>query len=226
MVSSLFMGFKMNACAQDVNAEIATVQENQGKMTGGWAACENNSSKLKDDEKVIFDDAVSQMDDLDYKGIAVIASQVVSGTNRAYLAYGGEKDGTKDYAIITVYTDLQGNNVVNSVTVINPTDLHIKDTSEGNLLGGWKGISSGKAWMLPSEEAQTSFDKLFSASQDSMRNPIALLDTQVVSGVNYLAISVDKAGNIYLSKWYKDLNGNAQILEDGVIDIAYYTQNH
>ena len=80
--------------------------------------------------------------------------------------------------------------------------------------------------MLPSENAQESFEKLFTADDDTMRNPIALLDTQVVAGVNYLAMSIDKQGNVYLSKWYRDLDGNAQILEDGVLDMDYYTQNH
>ncbi len=198
----------------------------KGMMTGGWAACADNNSKLTDEEQTIFDDALSEMQGLDYQGLAVIATQVVSGTNRAYLACGGAKGEEKGYAIIVVYSDLQGNNIMNSEAIIDPTDLHIKDASGENLLGGWKGIGTGKAWMLPSETAQESFEKLFTTDDDTMRNPIALLDTQVVAGANYLAMSIDKQGNVYLSKWYRDLDGNAQILEDGVLDMDYYTQNH
>lgn len=242
LAGSLLAGCGKSSAAQETVTETAAqgaketeaaVQDEEntepavhGRMTGGWAACDSNNSKLTDEEQTIFDDALSKEAGLDYEGIAVIATQVVSGTNRAYLAYGGETGGAKDYAVIVVYSDLQGNNEMKSLAAIDPTDLHIKDASGEKLLGGWEGATTGKAWMLPSEEAQSSFDKLFSTDPENMRNPIALLDTQVVAGVNYLVISMDKEGNIYLSKWYRDLDGNAQIMEDGVIDLEYYTQNH
>lgn len=218
--------------AESETAEGAPIQEgsesrpaSSGAMVGGWTPCESNNVKLTDEEQTIFDDALSKEGGLDYEGIAVIATQVVSGTNRAYLAYGGEKDGARDYAVIVVYSDLQGNHAVNSVAGIDPTDLHIKDAAGEHLLGGWEGATTGKAWMLPSEEAQSSFEELFCTESENMRNPIALLDTQVVAGVNYVAISMDREGNIYLSKWYQDLDGHAQIMEDGVIDMEYYTQS-
>ena len=211
--------------------EQGTVQEEQksevadkGMMVGGWAACEDNNSKLMDDEQKIFDDAMSEMQGLDYQGLAVVATQVVSGTNRAYLAYGGEKDGDKGYAIIVIYTNLQGESVMNSLAKIDPTDLHVKEASNEKLMGGWEGVTSGKTWMLPAETAQASFEQLFKDGE--LRNPIALLNTQVVAGANYIAMSVDKQGNVYLTKWYRDLDGNAQLMEDGVLDMDYYTQNH
>ena len=206
------------------NIEQGSEAADPGMMVGGWAVCEDNNSRLTDEEKEIFEDALSEMQGLDYEGLAVVATQVVSGTNRAYLAYGGEKDGAKGYAVIVVYSNLQGENVMNSLATIDPTDLHIQEPSNEKLMGGWEGVTSGKAWMLPSENAQDSFEQLF--TEEEMRNPTALLNTQVVAGVNYLAMSVDKQGNVFLTKWYKDLNGNSQILEDGVLDMEYYTQNH
>ena len=243
MISALLMGCNKNTVVPEANGGQTapetvvtdteqTVQEPESvvaaepeAMVGGWAVCEDNGSRLTDDEQKIFDEAMTEMQGLDYQGIAVIATQVVSGTNRAYLAYGGQKDQAKGFAVIVVYTNLQGESVMNSLAAIDPTDLHIKEATGEKLLGGWEGVTSGKAWMLPSENAQASFEKLF-LTDDDMRNPIALLNTQVVSGVNYLAMDVDKQGNVYLSKWYNSLDDNAEVLEDGVLDMDYYTQNH
>ena len=111
-----------------------------------------------------------------------------------------------------------------SLVFIDPTDLQISNP-DGDALGSWEVVTSGKPGMRPFEEAQITFEQVAFTSE-VMLNPVGLLYTQVVAGTNYVAISTGSDGNLYLTKWYCDLDGNGTLLENGVVYWDAYTGNN
>ena len=77
-------------------------------MPGGWRETEDKA--VTEEAKAAFDKAMEGLVGVAYKPVAVIASQVVNGTNRAYLAeatvvYPGAET---EYVIVTVHEGLDG----------------------------------------------------------------------------------------------------------------------
>lgn len=209
--------------AEPVSEEPVVEQKN---FLGSWEACTENNQVLSEDELAVFEDGTSDLAALDVTPVKVLGKQVVSGTNTAYLVYGGYNDSRepKAFAIAVIYSDLNGENSMTSLVFIEPEDLKIKET-EGALLGGWEVQTSGKAGMLPSQEAQMSFEDVAFTSTVT-QNPVALLYTQLVSGMNYVAISTGSDEKLYLVKWYRNLEGMAFLTDMGVVDWEAYTQNN
>ena len=195
-------------------------------VLGGWEVYADYNQVLSEDELTLFEDGTSDLGSLDLTPVKVLATQLVSGTNTAYLVYGGYKDSTDSpsYGIAIIYTNLNGDNSMTSLVFIDPTDLQISNPA-GDALGSWEVVTSGKPGMLPSEEAEASFEDVAVDNAEVIQNPVALLYTQVVAGTNYVAVSTGSDGNLYLTKWYRDLQGNASIIENGVVYWDAYAGN-
>lgn len=202
---------------------IESVSEEEIPLLGGWTAYDGNTAELSDEEKEIYDEATADIDNLNFEPIRVVATQLVSGLNRAYLVYGNYSDSNSlpVYAIAVVYSDLNNVNTLTTLAFIDPMDLHLTEATGEKLMGGWEGFTSGKAMMLPAEDVQSSFDNVTKDAGVTL-NPLALLNTQVVAGMNYLVLSADKDGNLYLTKW-NSFNGEDKMLENGPMDMEYYT---
>ena len=86
--------------------------------------------------------------------INVLATQVVAGTNYAFLARNEE-----GFAIVTVYRDLRGNASVTHIAPMDVTDIPVLEAPlpEG-LVGGWAVWDTGKPPMLPTEEAEIAYE--------------------------------------------------------------------
>ena len=195
-------------------------------VLGGWEVYTEYKQVLSDEELKLFEDGTSDLAGLDLTPVKVLATQLVSGTNTAYLVYGGYKDSADadSYGIAIIYSNLNGDNSMTSLVFIDPTDLQISNP-DGDALGSWEVVTSGKPGMLPFEEAQITFEQVAFTSE-VMLNPVGLLYTQVVAGTNYVAISNGSDGNLYLTKWYCDLDGNGTLLENGVVYWDAYTGNN
>ncbi len=77
-------------------------------MPGGWRETEDKA--VTEETKAAFDKAMEGLLGVDYSPVAVIATQTVNGTNRAYLAeatvvYPGAET---EYVIVTVHAGLDG----------------------------------------------------------------------------------------------------------------------
>ena len=228
----LFAGCKKKQTTSDVPVSIdvselqsGEVEEGSEMILGGWEVNPNYTPVLSDEEIAIYDDGVTGLDGLSYDPVTVLATQVVSGTNYAFLVYGNETEqkaqgAQSSYAIAVVWQDTNGSSTLMNLTKINPADLHVKETGE-DLVGSWTATDTGSVGMLPSEEAQTSFEDV-TADLGKTFNPVILLGSQLVSGKNYAAISRGSDGQLYLSQWYRDLKGNAKMTVHGVLDWEYY----
>lgn len=107
-----------------VNKDIDIANE---ELTGGWiATSEAGDNSLNTDEDTMFDKATQDLVGVDYKPVAVLATQVVSGTNYAILSTGKTvtKDPVNNISIITIYKDLDDNVKVLSVANIDLADFN------------------------------------------------------------------------------------------------------
>ena len=156
--------------------------------------------------------------------------EYVSGTNYAYLALGTTvtANPVSNYCVLKVYQDLQSNVKVESISEINILDIETREDVDDNILGGWTIRDSGKAGSLGSEEAQSSFEKAMSEVIGVGYNPIQLLASQLVNGTNYIALArgrvagADDTPELYVIRWYADLQGNSTVNEIKKFDLNYY----
>ena len=92
----------------------------EAPLAGGWTPSDDPA--VTEDLRALFDRAAQGIDDVSYTPVAYLGSQIVAGTNHAFLAQAtesssGEKVG---YALVYLYEDLSGN-----VDILNIADLDI-----------------------------------------------------------------------------------------------------
>ena len=161
----------------------------------------------------------------DFDLVALLAKQIVAGTNYMYLV-----KNEKEYKILVVYNDLDGNAIVNSLTKFNYVDYTRKeiDNNSKNLSGGWIADYPSNQNLLPNENIQKAFDDATKELTGISFNPITVLGTQVVAGKNYAILSYGKLSTqsaetgIYLLTVYEDLEGNSKLIGNAYIDLSKY----
>ncbi len=184
---------------------------------GGWTINQDEISViLPDAEQAIFDQAAPE----GYTLIATLATQVVAGTNYAFLARNEE-----GFAVIVIYNDLQGNAAVTSIAPIDVINiLTAEETVPAGLIGGWTIQDTGKPAVLPTEEGEAAYETAVFAAERNLK-PIALLATQLatqlVSGMNYKVLAQED-GALYVVTVYQPLEGDASITEIVTVDLLAY----
>ena len=212
--------------------DVTYIPNASNPIVGGWKIAEVGREELTDEEKEMFTKAMETVLGETYEPVCVLATQVVSGTNYAFLARGTvvSNDPVSNFNIVKIYKDLQGEVSLTSIADINIGDIQSSEDASADLLGGWTVTDTGKPGSLGSEQAQASFDKAMEGLVGVGYNPIQLLATQVVSGTNYIAlargkvVAPDTKTELYVVTWYEDLNGNSSITEIKKLDLLYYVQ--
>lgn len=206
------------------------VDTNKDEKLGGYEPCEGFSQHLSEDDTARFEKAVENLLGVEYTPIQVIATQVVSGMNYAYLAQGTTVTANpkKSFYIVKVYEDTKGNVDLNSAMEIECDYVLTTTEDNPNPLGGWKVVSTGKPGMFSEEEAQASFDKAMEGYTGMKLDPIVLIAKQIVSGTNYIGlcrgetVTQKPETKIYVVEWYADLEGNAAIKDVSLFNLTYY----
>ena len=160
---------------------------------------------------------------VDYAPIAYLGSQVVAGTNHAFLVKGTLVVPSRpvSYALVYLYEDLQGN-----VTILTIADLPIVPQEDGTLALPEEGLMGG--WYYAEDPAFTDEDeaKLEAALQNQVGASYAIVANvgeQVVAGLNRcLLVQVtpvvpDAQPHFALAYVYTDLEGNSSLTQ--VIDL-------
>lgn len=189
-------------------------------VAGGWTIYDGDlNAKLPDEVIEAFELATQDMLGAKYEPIALLATQVVSGKNYAILCRETLVTANQEvkYAVVTVYKDLQGGAKVIKVEDVDLTAEASDEVEEDkNLLGGWKTYEENEACTIP-EEALEAFNKAVDGMTGAGYEPIALLASQVVAGVNYkilckqtLVTAEPVVKNVIVTV-YADLNGGASI---------------
>ena len=75
----------------------------------------------------VFDQAMANMDWGELEPMALLGSQVVAGTNYAFLCYGTMQtdEATQGIQIVTVYADMDGNAEIKSIAPVEPADYNM-----------------------------------------------------------------------------------------------------
>ncbi len=188
-------------------------------IVGGWAVSgEPVQNRLNEEEQKVFDQAAAATG-MDYEPAAVLATQVVAGTNSAYLCR--EKDGDREWIVVTVYSGLNGETQVLNAHVLALYALLTTDKAlPAGLSGGWSLREADSSAALQPEEAQAAFSQAAAASEESL-SPIALLGAQVVAGTNYKVLAQGENA-LYIVTVYAPLIGDASITAMEMLDLLAY----
>ncbi|MBQ3295444.1 MAG: DUF4430 domain-containing protein [Erysipelotrichaceae bacterium] len=208
---------------------IYTAEKTDTKV-GGWEGVDGYTQLLGEEEKQIFEKAIEGLVGVGYTPIQVIATQVVNGTNYAYLAQGTTVTANpkKSFYIVKINKNTKGDVELLSAIEIEPDYVLTTGEENQHLFGGWTATTTGKAGMFSDEAAQTSFEKAMESYTGMKFNPIVLVAKQVVNGTNYIGIvrgetvTQNPVTNIYVVQWYADLEGNAKIENASLLNLAYY----
>ena len=212
------------AAQEEASEEMNAAQENEmtdEPLAGGWTPAEDFS--ITDERKAVFDKGMAALLGVDYEPLAYLGSQVVAGTNHAFLVKGTAVVPTRplSYALAYFYEDLQGN-----MRIMNIADLPIVPGENGAMTPPEEGPMG--AWYYAEDPAFTDEDeaKLEAALQNQVGAAyviVAYLGEQVVAGLNRCLLVqvtpvVPNARPHYaLAYVYTDLEGNSSLTQ--VIDL-------
>ena len=123
------------------NAEITQVKEfdlteytygddseiSSEQLSGGWQVAEDRSSVvIPQDAKDVFDMAAENLDGNELEPMALLGTQLVAGTNYAFLCFSTlqTEETLTGIQVVTVYADLEGNAEITNICTVNPADFN------------------------------------------------------------------------------------------------------
>ena len=191
---------------------------------GGWIVTQGDLCIEKHpDALAAFEKATSGLVGVSYTPVALLATQVVSGTNYCILCKATPviPDPMPYICIMTVYADLSGNAMITGIkkivgdTVAGLTDNALAAADDA-VVGGWV-ITEGDKSIQKHPDAFAALEKAVRGMTGVDYRPVALLGTQTVSGKNYCILCrvtpvvLDPKPSMQLVYVYEDLDGNARI---------------
>lgn len=213
-----------SSASQSATASSAGASSSAEAVVGGWHVPDEAQPVLTAEEKAVYDAAEGA--DASVEPMALLATQVVSGLNYAYL---GKDSGS--WYVLVCYKNTDGKVILTSTKTIDLAN--VKTVDEGlltDVVGGWTVPLPETAATLP-DDAQAAFDKAQQGYSGVGFAPIALFGTQVVAGTNYLLLCdgtkvvQNPAAELYVVKVCEDLQGNAEIASAEPFDLLYYIGN-
>lgn len=201
-------------------------------LLGGWTLAPDLSVSLTNEDQARFNKALEGFTGAGYEPVVVLATQLVSGKNYAYLCK-ATPIATKaipHWSVVVVYENLQGEVSISSIKDIDLTNLNVLDNVDASAaVGAWEiDLPGGKAIMMPYEDAQAAFDTAAQKYVGVDLKPLSLLGTQVVAGKNYKylcygeTVTETPVSALYIVDVYQDLEGNAEISNCSVLDLLSY----
>ncbi len=220
-----------NETVQNETPEETEVTE---AKSGGWELYDNEANVLPDTVQEAFDKAVEKFTGSELKPVAYVASQVVAGTNYMILCEAATttENPSVSYQMVVVYADLEGNA---EITQVNEFDLtaytegNSSEISTEQLAGGWQIAEDRSSAVIP-QEAKDAFDKAAANLDGNELEPMVLLGTQLVSGMNYAFLcystlqTEETINGAQVVIVYEDLEGNAEITNISTVDPADFNQ--
>ena len=191
------MLFALAACGQ---------QKAQTETVGGWKLTED--AALTQASQEAFDKAMEGFVGVDYTPLALLGTQLVSGTNYCFLCEATVvyPDAQPYYAIVSVYEDLQGQAEIRNIVALDLGKIEESGTIEDSqpdgapLLGGW----------------QIDRDSYLEVPDGVMH-----LASQVAAGSNHVVLC--KGWNLCFV--YENLEGKTELKATVPLDIAALSQS-
>ena len=173
---------------------------------GGWEIPEDPA--LTADLEQVFNNATEPLKSYFYEPVMLLGTQLVSGTNYAFLCKStmNADKPTADYIITYVYVDLSGN-----VSYISDEKIDLPGASGENVTGGW--AYTIDATITP--EIEDIVSKATETLTGATYEPVAYIGSQVVAGYNHAILcksapstaEPDSVTTYVLVYIYEDLDG-------------------
>lgn len=191
---------------------------------------------LPGEAQAAFNKAMDAIEGATYDPIALLGTQVVSGTNYALLCRVTPivTDGTSELAVVTVYEDLDGNAEILSAA---PFDLATVAgtnnalTTDDEMVGGFE---TNTEFTAQSEDEDTA--KIFdtaeaeAAKSGDIYSFAAELGWQAVNGENHAFLVLKDGDDSKQARWavltaYEGLDGNVSLLSVYELDPGAYASH-
>ena len=179
------------------------------KLDGGWQKVKDKT--VTAELKEYFDKAAAPYGELDLTPEKYLASQVVAGTNHLFQCV----DSDKNKYNVTVYQDLEGGFSITKVEDEKGNDLTEEMLPDIETVGGFVDAEDGTI----TAELQEIFNKALEGYDGANLEPVELLSTQVVAGVNYrflcnetILVPGAEPKEVIVTV-YQDLEGNCSITD-------------
>ncbi len=204
-----------------------------GMVAGGWTI-NNDETKgfLPEGFEAVFNKALEGYAGMGFEPVAYLGSQVVAGTNHMVLCKGTmvTAEPITELKVVVIYEDLEGNAEITKVSDFNLGAISEMDSSktEAGLAGGWQVTDTIGVVNMPAD-AQGAFDKAMEGMTGVNYQPMALLGTQVVAGVNYAilchgtTVTAEPVNNIYVVFVYAGLDGSASVNNIVCLNLADFS---
>ena len=194
LLLALMMLLALSACGQAKTDKAPAV-------VGGWTVTEG--AALSDEAKAAFDKALEGLTGVSYEPVALLGTQVVSGTNycilcQAQVVYPGAEPY---YALVYVYADLKGGAEILDIVILDIGDIaetgEVKaaEAAPAALMGGW------------------SVDR---ESAIQVEGGLLHLASQVVNGTNHCVL----CEGCKLAFVYETLDGKTELKNTVTLDLG------
>ena len=114
--------FDLTTYTEGNNTEVSSEQ-----LDGGWYVPEDAvGSVIPEEAKAAFDKTVEQFTGSDIEPLALLGTQVVAGTNYAFICKSilTTQEPINGIQIVTVYADLEGNAEITNVSTVDPAEYN------------------------------------------------------------------------------------------------------
>ena len=198
---------------QNENSEAAEQTEANAPSVGGWEAAKSN--KVTDEQMKIFKEATGKLDGYFHSPSALLATQVVAGTNYAFLCESTiqSNSAAREMKITYIYVDPSG-----SASFLKDETLKLPGVDDkGEKTGGWEYAESCEI----TDALKKVMEKATETLTGAVYEPVAYIGSQVVAGKNHAILckcspsvpDLNGATTYVLVYVYEDLQGNCEITE-------------
>ena len=208
---------KINANVKINGEEVINTQIGPG--AGSWEVSDSNA--MTDELKKYFEEAVSKIDGYNHTPAALLAKQVVAGTNYCFLCTSTiqANNAAKEMRLAYINVDPSG-----SATFMKDEVLMLPGVNEsGDKVGGWSYAESTEI----TDDIKKVMEKATATLTGAVYEPVAYIGSQVVAGTNHAVLckstpsvaELNGATTYVLVYVYADLQGNCEITETTDIEI-------
>ena len=181
---------KKKAKTYKLKCKVTVTPEQGENWDGGWETASDPT--ITDDLKVTFDKAFEGIVGATYEPVALLATQVVAGTNYRFLARKTTATATpkSTYAFVDIWKDLDGS--VGLLTTVGDgiCSTTITANPKDGAAGAWTQASSPKIEDAILSKLTPVLDKAIKTPDgiEAKMTPVALVEQQVVNGLNVMLI--------------------------------------
>lgn len=228
LIATLIIALMLTAAACSTQTPETPEPSQPEDISGGWLVPEAAAVSMPEEAQAAFDAAMEDLTGVGYTPIAFLGSQVVAGVNYAYLcrAIAVTPDAAAYAAVVTVFADLDGVCQVSNVKTVNASDYVGSDAPEfaPEATGGWS-LEAVSGTALDTD-ASAAFAKATDGMAGVGYEPLAVLGTQVVAGINYTVlckattVTAEPASALAVLVIHADPAGNAEISGIAAFTIA------